>query len=145
MTAGLWELRHRMYRLVADTGRAPERHTIAEWVGDPDEADAILQEMHDRHLVVLDDEGALRMLLPFSALPTDHVVHGGDTSWWANCAWDSLAIPIALAVDVDIEATWIDTGEPVDLAVRGGELSRCEGFIQWMKPAHRWWDDIVDT
>lgn len=145
MTTELWELRHRLYRLVADTGRAPERQTVAEWVGDAGEADTLLREMHDRHLVVLDDEGELRMLLPFSAQPTDHVVHGADTSWWANCAWDSLAIPVSLATDVEIEATWIDTGEPVDLAVRDGELSSHEGFIQWMKPAHRWWDDIVDT
>lgn len=134
-----------MYRLVADTGRAPERRTVVDWVGDAGDADALLREMHDRHLVVLDDDGELRMLLPFSARPTDHVVQSADTSWWANCAWDSLAIPIALAADVDIEATWIDTGDPVGLAVRDGELSSYDGFVQWSKPAHRWWDDIVDT
>lgn len=145
MTADLWDLRHRMYRHVADSGAVPDRSLIRDWVGDVDRADGLLAEMRDRRLVVLDEMGEVQMLLPFSATATGHRVRSADTSWWANCAWDSLAVPIALGVDVDIDATWIDTGEPVHLAVRNNKLNSDEGFIQWRTPAQHWWDDIVET
>ena len=146
MTTDLWELRHRIYRTVADSGAVPDRSTIRDWVGDADPADALLAEMHERHLLVLGDDGSPHMVLPFAASDTGHRVRGADTSWWANCAWDSLAVPIALGgVDVDIDAAWVDTGEPVDLTVRDGRLTSTDGFIQWMIPARHWWDDVVET
>jgi len=145
MTVDLWQLRYRMYRHVADSGAVPDLAAIHGWVGDADRADELLAEMHDRHLVVLNEMGALRMMMPFAATPTGHRVQSADTSWWANCAWDSLAIPITLGVDVEIDANWIDTGLPVDLAVREGELNSTEGFIEWRTPARQWWDDIVET
>ena len=115
------------------------------WVDAAAEADALLREMHGRHLMALDDAGDVRMMLPFSARPADHAVRGESVSWWANGAWNSLTIPIAFDVDVEIDATWIDTGEPVALSVPTGELSSSDGFTEWRTPTHRWWDDIVDT
>ena len=146
----LFALRHRMYRHVADSGSVPDRALIDEWAGGPAAATTALAELHDRHLVVLGTDGDVAMMLPFAAIDTGHVVHGrgfqgNAVSWFANCAWDSFAVPIALGCDADIEATWLDTGEPVDLGVRDGELTSVEGFVQWMTPARRWWDDIADT
>lgn len=140
-----WDLRRRLYGHVAETGAVPELAEIHEWVGDAARADALLADLHERHLVVLDEAGAARMLLPFAATDTGHRVFTADRSWWANCAWDSLAIPIALGIDAEIEATWIDTGAAVDLAVRDGALTSTDGFIQWMTPARRWWDDVAET
>jgi hypothetical protein len=145
VTVDLWDLRHRMYRHVADSGAVPGLSVIHAWVGDVGRADALLAEMHDRHLLVLNEAGAVQMMLPFAATDTGHRVRSANTSWWANCAWDSLAIPIALGVDAEIDATWIDTGLPVHLAVRESQLSSDEGFIQWRTPARHWWDDIVET
>ncbi len=140
-----WELRHRIYRHLADTGEAPARGTLDGWTGSADRTDRWLSELHERHAIVLDETGAVRMALPFSAVPTDHRVVGGGRSWWANCAWDALAIPVVLGVDARIEAPWLDGGEPFDRAVDGGELSSTDGWVHYSVPAANWWDDIVET
>lgn len=141
----IWELRHRIYRGVAETGSMPGRDQIIEWVGDSDLAGRRLAEMQERHLLVLDENGEVQMALPFAAGDSGHRVRSGERSWWANCAWDSLALPILLGVDAEIEAHWLDTGEAVDLEVRNGRLDRTEGFVHYGVPAHRWWHDIVET
>ena len=82
----VWELRHRIYRHVAETGVMPLRSVIGGWVGDDSVAEALLAEMHQRHLLVLDDGGEVLMALPFAATDTGHRVRSGDRSWWANCA-----------------------------------------------------------
>lgn len=138
-------LRHWIYRHFADTGRAPAPAAIAELAGDPEVASEQLRRLHEAHMVVLDDDGAIRMALPFSARRTEHLVFGDGRSWWANCAWDALAIPVALGEDATIEATWLDTGRPVELAVRDGELRGDDGFVHFVVPARHWWDDIVET
>ena len=130
------ELRHEIYRALAETGRAPRRADVDG---------AALDRLAAAHAVVLDDAGEIRMALPFSAIPTSHRVVAGERSWWANCAWDALAIPVALGTDAAIEATWMDTGEHVGLSVTEGELSSTDGFIHFALPARRWWDDIVET
>ena len=132
------ELRHRIYTRLAETGRAPTRAEIAD--------DTALRDLHDAHMVVLDHAGEIAMALPFANRPTTHRVVSGEQSWWANCAWDSLAIPTALGSDATIEATWIDTGDPVDLSVIDGMLAGdTSGFVHSQVPARHWWDDIVET
>jgi hypothetical protein len=139
------ELRHRIYGRLAATGRAPSVAEVGELVGGPAEAAHRLRRLHDAHMIVLDEDGEIRMALPFSARPSEHVVVSGEQRWWANCAWDSLAIPAALGCDAAVEAVWLETGEPVDIAVRGGELEGPDGFVHFVVPAGHWWDDIVET
>lgn len=139
-----WGLRREVYQRLAATGAAPGRAELDESLG-AEAADRALRELHDAHQLVLGDENEILMALPFSAVPTTHRVVGESGAWWANCAWDALAIPVALGVDAAVEATWLDTGEPVDLAVVDAELSSSEGFVHFVVPARRWWDDIVET
>lgn len=137
-------LRHQIYQHFAETGDAPTLETLTGWVGGEREARRALRRLHDAHSLVLVDD-TIRMALPFSATPTGHRVVADERAWFANCAWDSLAIPAALDIDAVIEAEWLDTGEPVDLAIRDGEISHTDGFIHFAVPARRWWDDIVET
>ncbi len=87
------------------------------------------------------------MALPFAARPTGHRVLDGSRRWWANCAWDSLAIPAALGIDAEIEARWLDDDTPVDLRIEHGRPAgeASDGFIHFTIPARHWWDDIVET
>jgi hypothetical protein len=139
------QVRHQIYRAFAETGNAPPRAAIETWAGRAAEAREALGRLHDAHALVLDNAGGIRMALPFSAVETDHRVVTGSRSWWANCAWDSLAIPAALGIDATIQADWLDTGEPVGLAVVDGELNSTDGFIHFVVSARHWWDDIVET
>lgn len=142
-------LRAAIYRHFAETGSALARTEIVDLVGDPDEADVLLHHLHEAHMIVLDDRpersGEIRMALPFSAEPTDFRVTTSSGAWWANCAWDSLAVLAALHEDGRIESLWSDTGGEVRLAVAAGALSPTDGFVHFRIPASQWWDDIVRT
>jgi hypothetical protein len=138
-------LRYEIYRTFARTGRAPTGDELAAWAGGVDPSRAALQRLHDAHAVVLDGEGEIRMALPFSAVETDHVVTSGSHRWWANCAWDALAIPAALSIDAEIRGVWMDSGQPAELAVADGQLTSTEGVVHFQIPARQWWDDIIET
>ena len=138
-------LRAEIFAAFAESGRAPVKQLVARWAGGEREAEAALRRLHDAHALVLDDAGDIRMALPFSAVETEHRVVADDRSWWANCAWDALAIPAALDTDARIEARWLDSDEPVDLAIVDGHPSSLEGFVHFAVPTRRWWDDIVES
>ena len=138
-------LRYAIYQTFAETGRAPGDDALAAWCGGESAAAASLRRLHDAHALVIDDVGSIRMALPFSAVETEHRVTSGDVTWWANCAWDSLAIPAALGIDATIDSLWMDTGEPVEMAVVDGKLNSRDGFIHVKIPARNWWDDVIET
>ena len=143
------EFRFVIYQQFVETGSAPTRQGLTEIVGDLDTVDDLLCELHDRHMLVLDDRpgrhGEIRMALPFAAEQTNWRVTAKQGAWWANCAWDSLAILAALHSDGHIDSTWSDTAEPVHLTVSHGELDTSDGYICFPLPTSRWWDDIVFT
>lgn len=139
------ELRYEIYRSFAATGDQPPPAKLVQWMGSREAVAAALRRLHAAHALVLDGAGAIRMALPFSAVETGHAVLAEDQRWRANCAWDTLAIPAALQIDAAIEASWLDTGEPVELGVRGGELAHTAGFIHFEIAARHWWDDIAET
>jgi hypothetical protein len=126
-------LRNRIYREFAETGRPPE--------ADPD----ALLRLHDAHAVVLGEDGRIRMLNPFSLVPTPHRVQAGGRWWYGNCAWDALGIVAALGGEGRCETSCPDCAEPIALDVRGGELHGDEAVFHLAVPAARWWDDIVFT
>lgn len=137
------ELRRAVLRHFAETGRAPDHATLEGWgIGDPA---GTLRRLHDAHAVVLDEAGHIIIANPFSGVPTRWRVRAGRRSWFANCAWDAIAIPIALGVDAEIEAPWMDVDGDVGLAVVDGQVVGDQGFVHFEVPAAHWWDDIVHT
>jgi hypothetical protein len=87
-----------IYRHFAETGQRPSLQVVAERV----HADAsIVRETYVRlraqRVLVLEPDGvSIRMVSPFSGVPTQHVVIVDQTKYFANCAWDSFGIPAAL-------------------------------------------------
>lgn len=140
-------LRSLIYRQLADTGTAPTRQEIVDIVGE--DADAQLRRLHDAHMIVLDErlhrQGEIRMALPFAAEPTNFRVTADSGAWWANCAWDALAVVAAIQEDARIVSMWSDTGDALTLSVTDGQLSSADGFVHFRFPARQWWDDIVRT
>jgi hypothetical protein len=126
------ELRNRIYKRFVELGEVPR--------GD----EPGLQRLHDAHALVLDESG-IRMLNPFSVVPTPYVVESGGRSWYGNCVWDAFGIPAALCVDGHVSATCLDCGETLEVDVIDGRPEPDDLVAHFLLPARRWWDDIVFT
>lgn len=136
------ELRRLTYAFFVEHGRAP----VAAELGEPEEVVAGWRRLHAEHAVVLNpatDE--LRMLNPFSAVPTTYRVQAGGRWWYGNCAWDALGICAALHADGRVETSCPDCGEPLVIAVRDERLDDGSLLFHCLVPASHWWDDIVFT
>ena len=141
------ELRNTTYGLLRELGRAPTAVEVAAGLGLA--VDDVLEgwrRLDAQHAIVLDGTGAaLRMLHPFSAVPTGYRVRAADRWWYANCAWDAFGVCAALAVDGRIETRCPDCDEPLD--DRGSRRSsrRRDPRLPRTRPRGGWWDDIVFT
>jgi hypothetical protein len=136
------ELRRRTYAFFVEHGRTP----VASELGEPKEVVAGWRRLQAEHALVLNpatDE--LRMLNPFSALPTAYRVRAADRWWYANCAWDAVGICAALHSDGRVETSCPDCGEALMVDVRDGQVSDESLLFHCLVPAARWWEDIVFT
>jgi hypothetical protein len=136
------DLRRRTYAHMVEHGRPPR----PEDLGDLYDVVAGWRRLHDAHALVLNpatDE--IRMLNPFSAVPTAYRVHARDRWWYANCAWDAFGVCAALHADGRIETSCADCGEPVAIDVRNGKPDDERLLFHVLVPAAHWWDDIVFT
>jgi len=168
----LWQIRHFVYTHFADTTLPPSvDETAAHFNISIEEASEYYRELHNRHAFFLDLESlTILMANPFSGIPTDFRVHADGKTYYANCAWDMLGIPITLHTDAVIEAVCTESNESVQLEVKDGQitsvvaLSRYRGegslplksetlrsaqsdtlLIHFPIPFARWYDDLVFT
>ena len=131
------------------TGTAPTAADTAEALDlDPAEVEASYGRLHAGRAIVLEPGSTttIRMLNPFSAIETHHMVEAAGRSWYANCAWDALGVAAALHEDADVSSRCADCGDPLELEVRDGLLARgADLLVHILVPARHWWDDIVFT
>jgi hypothetical protein len=128
------ELRNRIYREYVESGQPPKADELS------------LRRLHDAHALVLNPATAeIRMLNPFSLVPTAYRVHAGGRWWYANCAWDALGICAALRLDGRVESSCPDCGEPIGLEISAEQPDDPSLLFHCLVPAARWWDDIVFT
>jgi len=136
------ELRRRTYAFLVEHGRGP---TPTE-LGEPAEILAGWRRLHDEHALVLNpatDE--LRMLNPFSAVPTAYRVQAGGRWWYGNCAWDAIGICAALHEDGRVETSCPDCGDALVVEIRDERPEDESLLFHCLVPTARWWDDIVFT
>lgn len=144
------ETRLFIYEHFARSGVAPTVARTAEALRvRPAAVEAAYDRLAATHALVLHPGTRdIWMAMPFSAVPTTFRVEANGRAYWANCAWDALGIPAALASvasDARITAQCGDCGEPLTLAIAGGALVRTDALCHFAVPAARWWDDIGDT
>jgi hypothetical protein len=72
-------------------------------------------------------------------------VHANHKTYFANCAWDSLGIPAALHADAQIEAACAQTGEPIRLNIKDGEVSTSKALVHFLVPFRDWYNDLAFT
>jgi hypothetical protein len=140
------DVRNRTYGLFAELGRSPTPAEVAAAEARTQaEVEASWRRLHDEHALVLDAHGGLRMLLPFSAVPTPHRVEAAGRSWYANCAWDAFGVCAVFGSDGHVSSTCPDCGDAIEIDIRDHRPEPDDALVHLLVPASRWWDDIVFT
>lgn len=136
------DLRRRTYAAFVELGRAPS----AEELGSREDVLSGWRRLHHAHALVLNPATEeLRMLNPFSAVPSAYRVQANGRWWYANCAWDAFGVCAALHVDGRIQTSCADCGEPIVVEVRDRSPDDTSLLFHVAVPAAHWWDDIVFT
>jgi len=140
-------VRNFLYGRFVETGRSPSVEELGTELSlSRKDAEATLRRLHDAHALVLErDALELRMLNPFSCVPSAWRIHAAGRTWYSNCAWDSFGICAALHTDGRIEASCADCGEPLIVEVQGRRPVPDDYLFHVLVPASHWWDDIVFT
>ena len=154
----LWQIRHFVYTHFADTTHPPSvEETAAHFNITTEEASDYYKELHNRHAFFLEPETlTIRMANPFSGIPTDFKVHADGKTYYANCAWDMLGIPVLLHTDAVIEAKFTESNEAVQLEVKDGNIAQAAVpggedaasstlLVHFPLPFARWYDDLTFT
>jgi hypothetical protein len=143
----LWDIRAFVYRHFADTTRAPGLdETAAAFALTHEGAASAYEALHARHAFFLNPgTHEIRMANPFSNIETPFRVHADGKTYFANCAWDSLGIPVALHCDADVEATCAYSGEAIKLRVRDGQVLGSDVLVHFLVPFAGWYADLVFT
>jgi hypothetical protein len=143
----LEELRQVVYRTLVEEGRPPTADKAARRLGTgEDEVLAGWRLLHDRHLLVLDDDRTtIRMAHPFSARWMGFLVASAEQKWWGGCAWDSFGIMAALDRPVLVATTCVGCGRPLALRADPAKPPDDAYVVHVLVPAARWWDDVVWT
>jgi hypothetical protein len=143
-----WDLRARIYAYVVDHAEAPTYQQMASDLGiEAGQARQSFHRLHDAHALFLDPgTDDIRMLNPFSAIPTPFRVEVGERAYNANCAWDSLGIPGMLRRDAVIHARLEVAGGTVQIPVVDGMPRPGRDYlIHYSVPFRHWYDDLIHT
>lgn len=141
------DVRYQVYRHFVETRHAPSTHELATALGVPgQDIEAALRRLAaGRALVLAPGSHDIWMAHPFSAIPTPYPVRTSRGRYWANCAWDALAIPSLLGVDATTETACPDCGEMLALHTRSGELAPADAVVHFAVPPRRFWANVGFT
>lgn len=122
-------VRQAVLHLFARHGRAPDLRKIAEQAElGADRTQAILGQLNDRDLVVLNDHGEVTGCYPITINRTEHHVRVGSQTINAMCAIDALGVGSMYGRDVHIQSSCRNCGAGVeiDTADNGRSLKTVE-------------------
>ena len=139
-------VRARLYEMFVETARPPAPADVARALeaSESEVAEAFVRLADAHEIVLRQGTRTLLMAAPFSAIPTRFQVDARGQSYWANCIWDALGVPVALESDARITARCDDCDEVISLRTQGEKL-RGAGVVHFAVPARRWWSDIAYT
>lgn len=141
------DVRLAVYDHILATGRVPLVRELAQRVSlERDDVAGQLRALQDVHAFALapaSDE--ILMAHPFSAVPTPYRVRAEGRTFWANCAWDAIAIPSMLQVDAVIDAHCPDCRDSMTLEFSVGALQPHPGVVHYVVPPRDFWLNVVFT
>lgn len=140
------DLRLFVYRYLVENDRAPTVAQMAKSLKlSPAKAKSALARLAESHAIVLQENGEIWRVAPFSAVPTTFPVQVGKHTYYGNCIWDALGIPAMLKKDATVSASCACCNFEMPLHVRNGKLAEKSGAVHFAVPARHWYDDIVFT
>ena len=144
----IWAVRTFIYEHFVAAARAPHATQIAaHFVLTQAEAEEVLYALHDRHALFLEPGTTeIRLANPFSAIPTNFITEANGQRYWANCAWDSLGVIVAVGAGEGIvHAQCADDGQPLTVRVENGQVVDHGALAHVLVPFQHWYDDLVFT
>lgn len=138
-------VRAAVYSWFINRADAPSSAGLASELGTSrEQVVGALHALADEHCLVLRaGRDEVWMAHPFSAVETDCVVSVGERRWFANCAWDGLAI-LGMLGDGTFATRSPATDEPLVFTTYDGVVTG-EGVVHFLVPARQFWDDIGHT
>lgn len=139
-----------VYEHFVRAGTAPSldeiAHALSCTTGEV-EASLTRLELEYHALTLAPTTKTLWMAHPFSAVPTPFRVETDAVAYWANCAWDAVAIPSMLGVDARVHARCAESGSTMDLVFRNGVLDRSseDGIVHFVVPPRAFWNNVAYT
>lgn len=139
-------LRLFVYREMIRGGRCPTVAEMGESLKVPSKSvRASLSRLSASHAFMMQEDGELWRVAPFSAIPTAFPVTVGRRSWFGNCIWDALGIPAMLGKSARIGASCGCCNLAMPIEVRDGKLRAGPGIIHIAVPAREWYKDVAFT
>lgn len=140
------ELRVFVYDFVFARGHLPKATDIAQRFGVPEsEVKDWLRMAKVGKTLLVDSSGEIWMAGPFAARPTGHDVEGAHVRWWANCAWDALAVGILAREHVTIRSVNCALGESLTIVSPPDGPPVSDAVVHFLVPARHWYDDVGFT
>jgi len=102
----------------------------------------------DHHIALVPGTQRILMANPYSAITTPFRVYVGTKRYYANCAWDSVALHVMLDLDARVESFCHHCAEPIEISLRDGEVSFCKPsspLIFLSTPVSKWYDNLINT
>lgn len=142
----LTDVRLFVYRSFAENGTSVQASDIAvRFEITEDEALHALHQLHDAHLIVLDnDRRSIVMAHPWANKNLGFVVASSQQKWWGGCAWDSFAIP-SIVNEKCLVATHCPSCEhAIAVDVHPDRPPHAESLVaHFLVPVTEMWHDVV--
>ena len=143
----IWEIRAFVYRHFAETTHPPPvDETAAHFALTHEQTVSAYEELHGRHAFFL-QPGTQDILManPFSGVETPFKVYANNKTYFANCAWDSLGIPIVLGGEAEVEAACAQSDEPIRLSITDQQVQDSDALVHFLLPFKSWYNDLTFT
>ena len=104
-----------------------------------------------RHIALLTGTQRILMAFPFSSIVTPFSVKvaGKAKGYFANCAWDAVAIHVALAKEQWISSYCHHCSQDIGIHLKDRRVisqhSAYQPLVHLALPASKWWENIVLT
>jgi len=102
----------------------------------------------EHHILLVPGTQRILMANPFSAVSTPFRVYFGGSRYFANCAWDTVALHVMLEKEARIESFCHHCADSIEIAMSGGEAKSSKPsspVIFLSTPVSKWYDNLINT